>query len=464
VGKGHNRNLFKNTIIKNISALTLLIAITNILGFVFVIFFSRLLPEAEVGKYYFLFSVFQIVALFGDLGIDTYLLRQWPRESKDEVFKSFNSALSCKVFLALGTGLLFLLFGLLNRDLFLESCIFSAALLLGILKNYVHSYFLSQNKHEYHALVDTIEKVVFVGLGIFLIYQLPLFISMAWAFLISKIYSVIHSYFLYRGPLYWSFNIERALVLIRVSWVFFFITILQSIYYRIDSIMLKYLKDFADVGSYNIPYTLVKVACLIPIIIMSAVFPSMSARFKENPEEAKRLLDKTYYYMVLSVIPITIGGLIVGEELIITLFSDQYRSSVGIFRLLLIANFFLFLNYVLLQYLICTDRQKVVFQMIGSLAGANIALNLVFIPLFSGRGAAVATIITEVIQFFLLRKMVLVRLPWPVIIKGLIGGAAMGASVYYLNPILNVFLTIFVGMGIYGGIVYFFKIHRFVEG
>jgi O-antigen/teichoic acid export membrane protein len=131
--------------------------------------------------------------------------------------------------------------------------------------------------------------------------------------------------------------------------------------------------------------------------------------------------------------------------------------------------FFSFLNTLFAFSLVAMDQQSKL--IITNAAGVifNIVTNIIFIPKYGFIGAAVTTVISEIIilagTYFYVRKNITLKLPLLKTSLTLLAASIMGLCVYLLQPItykyienLNILILIPIGATIYALLIYLFKV------
>jgi O-antigen/teichoic acid export membrane protein len=130
----------------------------------------------------------------------------------------------------------------------------------------------------------------------------------------------------------------------------------------------------------------------------------------------------------------------------------------------------IFLYYPFSQVLIASNQQKKVFWAVFYGVIINIVLNLILIPKFSLYGAAIATVVTNLLIFFLLVRFTLKFTsisPFNLrFLLTFIGVCFSGAVMYFVisHPVifyLNVLLSVLIGVGTY--FVFFFGYRKLVN-
>lgn len=188
-------------------------------------------------------------------------------------------------------------------------------------------------------------------------------------------------------------------------------TALATLLYKIDVLMLSRLDTFESVGLYTVGYkfadvlALVSSAVLAPgLTLLVAAWPKDTSTFRARAREASLVLG-----MLAAV---TLAGFWVAARPVITLlYGDRFGAAAGSTQLLVAGACLAMLTQVGFTLLVATGRQRV-YPYVGLVGLAlNVGLNLWLIPRMSFRGAAVATVATEVVVFVVMWLLVLRTVP-----------------------------------------------------
>jgi O-antigen/teichoic acid export membrane protein len=148
---------------------------------------------------------------------------------------------------------------------------------------------------------------------------------------------------------------------------------------------------FQPVGGYNAAFRLVEALRLIPAAVLAVTFPMLVTA--SNTQLVRRL------GAVLTAVGVLFAGICAagGSILIPLIYGDSYAYAAPAFSILALALPLFFLNYALTHQVIAWDGQ-IAYLLIASLAlAANITANLVLVPPQGIAGAAVATVLTEIV-------------------------------------------------------------------
>ncbi len=163
------------------------------------------------------------------------------------------------------------------------------------------------------------------------------------------------------------------------------------IYFRVDSLMLGFLRGSEAVGVYNVAYRLMEGSLIVPIVFMNVFFPRLAKAtdFRAGVRRAGRWLAALGLAMSAAV---ACGG----RPLIALLYGAGYERAGRVSAVLALAIAPIYVGNLLTQALIASDRQGEYLRLAVLALAANVGLDAVLIPSYGEVGAAVATVATEV--------------------------------------------------------------------
>ncbi|MGC9333959.1 MAG: polysaccharide biosynthesis C-terminal domain-containing protein, partial [Anaerolineae bacterium] len=192
--------------------------------------------------------------------------------------------------------------------------------------------------------------------------------------------------------------------------------LLASVFFRIDVLLLKPMQGDAVVGYYGAAYKYVDGLLIIPQYFTQAIFPLMSRYAASSRDSLLRAYKLSLRLLLIVALPIAVGTPFIANGLILVLGGADYLPDSRIALQLLIGFLPLsFVNSVTQYVLIAIDQQRFLTKAFVIGVSFNIVANLVAIPLFSYRGAAVVTILSELallIPFYYSVRKHLGHLPW----------------------------------------------------
>jgi O-antigen/teichoic acid export membrane protein len=205
---------------------------------------------------------------------------------------------------------------------------------------------------------------------------------------------------------------------------------LDTIYFRIDILMLSLLDTFRAVAIYGVGYKFSDLLGAVPVAIVTPAMTLMVRAWPTDTAEFRETFRHTLILLTVGSVGAAIGFGVFAEPLMVHLYGGIYGSGADAARLLVAGqalHFFTALGFVTL---VSVGRNRL--YPIATLTGValNVALNLVLIPRFSYNGSGWATVITETAVMAVLLGGVaripgLRPFPWVPIAKCVAAGAVM---------------------------------------
>jgi O-antigen/teichoic acid export membrane protein len=174
------------------------------------------------------------------------------------------------------------------------------------------------------------------------------------------------------------------------------------VYGQVDSVLLSFLTNYAVVGWYVAAYKIVTLPIFVPTILMTVVFPALSAA-SGAPERFNPIARKALLVSLLVTLPMALGIMLEAGHLVRLLgYPESFQNS--ILPIVLLAPSFPLVaaDMIIGTTLNARDRQRQWALTAVAAAVLNPALNLIAIPYTQARygngaiGAAAVTTLTEV--------------------------------------------------------------------
>lgn len=180
--------------------------------------------------------------------------------------------------------------------------------------------------------------------------------------------------------------------------IIFSTSIAMTVYVSSDMTMLGFMTNDYQVGLYS---TAVKIYTIVKNILAAALVvlvPRFSIFFENKDEKANTLFTNAFNAMVVIVFPAVAGLALTSQDVVRLIGGEKYLGGVASLQLLCLAiAFSLFATLYTQCILIPLKKEKMVFIATLISAIVNFSLNFVFIPWLGINGAAITTIIAEVL-------------------------------------------------------------------
>lgn len=186
---------------------------------------------------------------------------------------------------------------------------------------------------------------------------------------------------------------------IRPSLTFFLMSCATLIYANLDIVMLGFMSTPTEVGYYQIAAKAKVALTALGGIVWNAALPQ-STQLWEHGEREKfaALARRTLRFVCVLQSTVTILFFVLAEPAILVAAGDAYLPAVPAFRVLLLSVIPIAVSNILGgQVLIPAGKERLLLASEICGAAANLVLNLVLIPSLGGLGAAMSTVVAEVV-------------------------------------------------------------------
>jgi O-antigen/teichoic acid export membrane protein len=190
--------------------------------------------------------------------------------------------------------------------------------------------------------------------------------------------------------------------LVRIALPLGIASVMITIYYQVDSVLLLQISGARESGIYGAAYGFLSPLNFFPSAIMASFFPVLSAVYGSDPERARRLVQICANTMAVVALPVLGGTIALSGQIINLIYGPGFHSSAGLLPILMIA--FVAICYGtlagFLAPLLDLRWRFALYTTVGAVA--NVILNVVLIPHYGAHGSAWATVATEVLTMSLM--------------------------------------------------------------
>ncbi|MEX0595981.1 MAG: MATE family efflux transporter, partial [Candidatus Paceibacterota bacterium] len=164
-----------------------------------------------------------------------------------------------------------------------------------------------------------------------------------------------------------------------------------------DIIMLGMMVDEKQVGIYNIAYKIGSVGFLIIVSVSTIITPQMAALYgKGDTFELKKLVHQATRLIAILSIPLILV-LVLFNEFILSFFGSEVVAGSDTLIIVSIGVLFSAMVGNVDQILNMTNNQVILRNITFLVFVINVVLNLLLIPIYGINGAAIASLISNVI-------------------------------------------------------------------
>jgi len=399
--------LFKNegikqTIFKNTFWLMLTEGVSKGLGFFLTILIARYLEVAGYGKFSFTFAFVAFFIVIADFGLSTLTIRELARD-KSLTKKYVDNIVVIKLILGITTFVLIVvIIQFLGKTPEVKTLVYLAGIwvIIHSFTQFFQSIFRAFEKMEYEALSKIVYSVLLFLIAGFILWQnlgIKLLIS---SYIVAATLTLIFTLILVRKK-FTKFWIEIDLGfwkgLLREAWPLAFAAVLMTIYFKIDITMLSIMTTDTEVGLYSAAYNIVLLLGVIPSVFLPAIFPIFAKNYPKAIDNVRKVYRSSIKYLtILSAFIVTVL-LPLSSYIIKYLYGNEFAHATAPLKILLFAGAVIIVDRIGIDLLNATEKQKDNVKIMTLCAIVNVLLNLFLIPLYQENGAAIATLLTEII-------------------------------------------------------------------
>lgn len=172
---------------------------------------------------------------------------------------------------------------------------------------------------------------------------------------------------------------------------------LATLYFRVDAVLLSRLDTFSAVGVYGVAYKFVDLLHYLPVALLAPVLTILVRAWPDDPVTFGHTVHRALTILVLVGVIVAVEFALFARPLIGLLYGERYAAGARATSLVVVAECLGALGRLAFTALVAMGRHRLYPAVaLGGLV-VNVVLNLVLIPAWSYEGAAVATLVTEVL-------------------------------------------------------------------
>lgn len=379
--------------------------LSKLLSFFYVLYLANTLGVSSFGIYIVALSYFSLVSAISDFGVSRYLTREIAinKSAKDLVFSAISIRfISLSLFIIIFSLALFIF----DKDITRRDLIILA--LLAVLPQSISltldAVFIALLKVKYAALGIIVLSISTVVLGLtFLNLGFGLVGVVSGLILGQAAYCALMIILSFQEEVRFFTKIRLKVILnvIKESMPYWLLGILGIFYFKVDSVILSYLKGSFDTGIYGAGYKFLEALAFIPAALSTVMFPVFAKKISSSADSVYSLyLRMTAIFLIISIVIMAFYLLFLPS--IIYTFLPQYLPSIHVVNILSLTIPFFFMIAPQSTLLLSTQRflRSIVFISIFNLV-LNIILNLIFVPKYSYIASAWITVFSDVIGFLI---------------------------------------------------------------
>jgi O-antigen/teichoic acid export membrane protein len=252
-----------------------------------------------------------------------------------------------------------------------------------------------------------------------------------------------------------SLDRRMALSLLNMGWPLMLNALLVGLFFRADQFIIKPIAGGLAVEQYQAAYSFINFVLLITPAVTLALFPRMARHAATDRARLAREYTFALKVLLLISVPVVLSTLWFAPLLITVLTGkpEYLPQSAIALQILILFLPFSFINGLTQYVLIALDLQRLITKAFGLTVAFNVTANLLLVPVLGIYGAALVTILSEIvllIPFMIWTGREIGRVPiLSMLGRPVVGGLAAGLLMWPLGPLAQHWSSDWVGLALY---------------
>jgi len=372
-----------------------------------IIYAARVLGAAEYGLFSYVLGFAGFFTIFSDIGVGHLLTRDTARHP-DERPQYFSNSFWAKITLLALTAVLIIFIAPHITNIEMAKALVPLVAILVIadgLREFSIAFLRGMERMETEAFIVTIMNVTIMAAGFAILAVQQTARALLYSYIASVVAAAVLAVLIlrrYYGHIFRYVSIDRIRYIVKTSWPIAFSSMLGIFMLNTDMVMLGWWRTAEEIGYYAVGQRIIQVLYTLPALLASATFPMLSRLVKEQSPRERDLNETSMTMIYLAALPLAMGGIIVAPDLIELVFGPQYLPAVLSFRILLLTPLLAFPAILLSNLVVAHNQQRPTLKYVAVGAGGNIIFNAVLIPLLGIMGAAIATLVAQLLNYGLI--------------------------------------------------------------
>ena len=177
--------------------------------------------------------------------------------------------------------------------------------------------------------------------------------------------------------------------------------LMVAIYGQTDKLMLKQMLDVAETGFYSTATTINSMWCFVLTAIIDSLFPSVIEAHKSGDNQLFNRKNRQMYAIVFyASMVVAVLFNIFAELAIYILYGKAYLPAAMPLRIVSWYTAFSYFGVAREAWIVSKNKQNHLFKIYVTAAIGNVFLNFLLIPIWGASGAALASLIAQILTGF----------------------------------------------------------------
>ena len=393
---------------------------------------QNMVGAEEYGLYFSLFSLSILLNILLDFGIINFNNREIAQNT--ELLNSrLSQIIPLKFSLAVIYGLIVIISGLIlgyspRQFNILWILIINQFLLSFIL--YLRSNISGLHLFRTDSIISVMDRVLMIIICSILIWT-DLFVApfkiewFIYAQTVSYLITSIVVFFIVlnkSGRIHLDFRWKYGLAILKQSYPFALLVLLMSFFNRIDSVMLErmLINGKTEAGIYAQSFRILDATTMFALLFAGLLLPIFSRMLKQG-EKTGEMVKLSFSLLIIPALTLVVISIFYNKNIISLLYLEHLDYSSTIYRILIISLIFSSTSYIFGTLLTANGSLLHLNILAGITLVLNVSLNLILIPRYEAKGAAIANLCSQgfyaIAQVITAQRLLKLKINMPLLIR-----------------------------------------------
>ena len=328
----------QQTVAKNTAWLSISNFGGRIIKAAIIIYGARVLGAAGYGVFSYAVTLAGFFTLFADPGINAVLIREGAKATPEERRTLYSTTLLMKAVIIVASMLIVItvapFFSTLPGAKILLPFV-ALIIVFDSTRGFISSIFNAEEKMEWDAAALLAENIGIVVFGFIFLERSATTLAFTGAYALGAALGAAVAFWLLRKRIrnmLSGASAKRMVVILKTAWPFAITGALGILLTNTDILIISWMRSAAEVGIYSAAIRIVQVLYLVPVIIQLSTLPLFARLAKHDTAKFRVVLERTVSFIFLISIPISLGGAILGTEIMRLVFGSAYAAGGTSFR------------------------------------------------------------------------------------------------------------------------------------
>lgn len=389
----------KNKVIKNASWIIGIQLVKSLLSIVISMLTARFLGPSNFGLINYAQSIVTFVSPIMYLGINNILVREIidaPEKEGETLGTAITMSLLSSVFCIIGVFAFTSLANRKERETVIVCCLYSILLIFQALEMIMY-WFQAKLKSKYTSIVALAAYAVVSSYKIFLLATGKSIRWFALSNALDYMLIAVSLLIIYRfiGSQKLSFSSKTAKKLLAIGKYYIISNLMITIFSQTDRIMLKLMIGDSETGFYSAAVTCAGMTGFVFAAIIDSFRPIIFDYKKNDEFHYEKSIISLYSLIIYLSILQSVAFTVLAHIIISILYGSDYFTSIPVLQIIVWYCTFSYLGGARDIWILAENKQKHLLTINAVGAVMNVILNYFLIPPLGARGAALASVITQ---------------------------------------------------------------------